>query len=130
MAYLDRRPGPGALASVTGITAGLLFFLVLLSPWLIVAAMEGTHCTPAPACRTATTVDFMSRALMALAPAILLGWALRRVLHWLGRRLRPRASDKVTGEHMPTPWAALVLLPLAIAGGILLVWYDLIIGYA
>lgn len=130
MAYLDRRPGPGPVASVTGISAGLLFFLILLWPWLIVAALGGAHCAPAPACRTATAVDFLTRALLALGPAILLGASLRRLLHWLGRRLRPRASDRLTGEHMPTPWGALVLLPLAIAGGILLVWSDLVAGYA
>ena len=130
MAYLDRRPGPGAVASVAGIAGGLLFFLALIWPWLIVAAMGGAHCTPAPACRTATAVDFLTRALLALGPAILLGAALRRLLHWLGRRLRPRATDKLTGERMATPWGALALVPLAIAGGILLVWYDLIVGYA
>lgn len=126
MAYTDRRPGPGAVASVTGITAGLLFFLLLLWPWLIAAALGGTHCAPAPACRSAAAADFVARALVALGPAILLGAALRRLLHWLGRRLRPRASDKVTGERMPTPWGALIALPLAIGGGIALVWAEAI----
>lgn len=126
MAYMDRRPGPGAIASVTGITAGLLFFLLLLSPWLMVTALGGTHCSPQPACRSAATVDVLARSLVAIGPAILFGAALRRTLHWLGRRLRPRAIDRLTGERMATPWGALALMPLALGGGIALVWAEAI----
>jgi hypothetical protein len=126
MAYLDRRPGPGALASITGITAGLLFFLLLLAPWLLAAASGDAHCAPMPGCRSAAAADLVARALAALGPAILFGLALSRTLHWLGRRLRPRASGKLTGERMATPWGALVLLPLALGGGIALVWAEAI----
>jgi len=128
MAFSTRRPGPGALASVTGVTAGLLFFLALLAPWLLAVAWGGMHCSPAPGCRSAVAVDFATRALLALAPAIAFGAALRSLLGWLGARLRAGKAGGKTGVRVP--WFGLGGMPLAILGGVLLVWGDLLFAQA
>jgi hypothetical protein len=126
MAYTDPKPGPGAASSVAGMGMGCLFFIALLFPLLIVFGMAGAHCAPKPGCANGIGSELLWRTLLALGPAILLGAALRSLFHWLGQRIRMRDAPLEAEARIRVPWFGLAGIPLAIFGGILLVWGDAI----
>ena len=116
MAFTDPGSGPGAAATVCGIGLGCLFFIVLMSPMIIVAGMG--HCAPEPCPPNHMIRDSM---LLALGPALLLGLALRSLFAWLGGKIRAQAPDAAPYAG-PTPWWTFAAVPLAILGGWALVW--------
>ena len=124
MAFSDPEPGPGVVASVTGVGMGCLFFIALLFPLLIVEGMG--HCVPAEPCGRGLGGELLLWALLALGPAVLLGAALRRLFSWLGGRITAQetATDAEAQARARTPWWALAALPAAIGGGTWLVWGE------
>lgn len=129
MAYTDPKPGPGTGAHVAGVSAGCLFFAGLLLPLAIVAGMANCG-NAAPDCSGGFAGEFLWRGLLALGPVVLLAAALRSLLRWLGARLVALRAGEENEEGVRTPWFALIGLPLALGGGILLVWGDVIFSYA
>lgn len=121
MAFTDPEPGPGTGPAVAGISLGCLFSALVLSPFLVVAGMA--QCGQSgPGCSSGMAGWLLSRALLALGPAILLALTLRSLLHWLGARLRALRAGVETEAGVRTPWFALLGLPLSLCGGVLLVW--------
>ena len=121
MAYSDPSPGPGPAATVGGATIGLTFFMLLLAPTLLAAALGGAHCQPAPTCRDGVNGWFLQGVALAAGPAVVLGEALRSLFHWLGHRL-VLPEPGAPAARTRAPWWALIAAPLSIWVGLALVW--------
>ena len=114
MAFTDPEPRPGLGATLGGCAATMAFLVLLLFPFFFAMAWGGAHCSPVPQCQRTNEGWFLARAAVAVPLALLLGLAVRALLHWLGRR--NMEGDRAGG---PPGWA-LIAAPLSIAAGI--VW--------
>jgi hypothetical protein len=121
MASTDPAPVPGPAATVGGVATGLLFFILLMLPTLLAAALGGTHCAPAPTCRDGTDGWFLQGTALAAGPAVMLGAAARALFHWAGRWLLVPVPG-VPAAARRTPWWATAVAPLSIWLGIALIW--------
>ncbi len=67
------------------------------------------------------------RALAALGAALWLGWSVRSLARWLGRR-RAEEPGAAPEAGIATPGWALAGIPLSILGGLFAVWLTLAWG--